>query len=281
MLRAHRLAFLIAAALLCPPRVQVSGGSPLDQGKPAEPASRSITLTGIRLTGDAALPVLELSADAALPEPTVGVLDGPPRVYLDLPGVRPAVAASSGSLGVVTRVRVALHSASPVVTRLVLDLAESRGYTVDDSQRHAGLLRVSITTRATKSDSPRPAPTGPLDARPTPAAQYHARIVPILQQFATVVDVLESIDQRKDVSPDRLEAAAQTIAAVRDELAAVRPARDTAAVHDTLRSACTFASRAVSLARGADGHEIPLPASSAAAGALILLDNARTALQPR
>jgi hypothetical protein len=266
---------------------------------------------------------VELSADGALPEPRVGVLDGPPRIYLDLPGVqvaRPDLPPTA--LGVVTRVRAAPHSFSPLVARVVIDLGESRGYSLDASQRGAGLIRISITTaalahepssrraaapkqlpdkseaaperapsagtkpgRASDSGSTSPPaphlPTAAPDALPAPLPRYRARIAPIVEQFETVRRVLESIDRRTDVPADRLDVATRTIAVVHDELAGVRPTRDAAVVHDTLRSACTLASTAVSLARAAIGQEMPLNASSAAAGALLTFDRARAALQPR
>ncbi|MGH9410446.1 MAG: AMIN domain-containing protein [Vicinamibacterales bacterium] len=281
------------------------------------------TLTAVRLSGDVALPIVELSADGALPEPKVGVLDGPPRIYLDLAGVqvaRPDLPAKA--LGVVTRVRAAPHSLSPLVTRVVIDLGESRAYKLDASQRETGLIRISITTAAPAHEpsSPRAAapkqlpdtseaaperapssetkpgraseagsaspptprvPTAAPDALPTPLPRYRARVAPIVEQFETVRGVLESIDRRTDVPPDRLDVAARTIALVHDELDGVQPTRDAMLVHDTLRSACTLASTAVSLARAANGQEVPWNASSAAAGALLMFDRARAALQPR
>jgi uncharacterized protein YlxP (DUF503 family) len=97
----------------------------------------------------------------------------------------------------------------------------------------------------------------------------------------SVRSVLQSIDRRTDVSAAELEAAGQTLDAVQGELGAVRVTRDATVVHDTLRSVCTLASTAVSLARDAKGGGIPLNAASAAAGALLLLDRADAALQPR
>lgn len=316
----RRVATLIAAVLLSTFTTRADEGSRINQGKTAQP-SATTTLTAVRLIGDAALPVVELSAAIALPEPKVGVLDGPPRIYLDLPGVKVGGLAPANSLGAVTRVRVALHSVSPLVTRVVIDLADLRGFQLDASQRRAGLIRISVTTVATghaaassrvdrpdgvpravqslsgrvpsagakpgrsSADSssrptPRPATATP-DALPVPSPQYRARVAPIVERLETVLGVLESIDERKGVPPDALDAAAGTLALVHDALAAVRPPRDAIVVHDTLRSACTLASTAVSLARAATGHDLPWSASSAAAGARLLLDRVRTTLQPR
>jgi hypothetical protein len=265
-------------------------GQRFGDAKPAVPPAKTTALTSIRFIGDAALPVVEISADGALPEPVVGVLDGPPRIYLDLRDVTVGAAAPPGTLGVVAQVRVALHSLSPEVTRVVIDLTDSRGYTLDESQRRTGLIRVSITAAAA---SPLPSSTraaGRLSSaresggRGAPAAgvnRYRAQVMPILEQLASVAGVLESIDQRTNVASDRLDLAARTLALVRDELDAVRPTEQTTDVHDTLRSACRFATTAVSQARAANGHDVPWTASSAAAGSLILLDRARAALQAR
>ena len=305
---------VIAGALLSTAPAHSAGKPRRNQGANAH-ASQT-TLTAIRLVGDATAPAVELAADGALPEPVVGVLEGPPRIYLDLSDVRSGAAVPAAGLGVVNRVRVAIHSLSPLVTRVVIDLTERRAHRLDVSQRRAGLIRISIgmaeTGRAgasphgaSRSDAtaerarvpdrkagrasegtsptsaaPRQATPAP-DALPAPGAQYRARVAPIVEQLKTVLPVLESIDQRKAVRREDLDAAAQTLTAVHDELEAMQPTRDGAVVHDTLRSVCTLATTAVSLTRTASGQEVPWNASSAAAGAQLLLDRARTALLDR
>ena len=292
---------VIAGALLSTAPAHSAGKPRRNQGANAH-ASQT-TLTAIRLVGDATAPAVELAADGALPEPVVGVLEGPPRIYLDLSDVRSGAAVPAAGLGVVNRVRVAIHSLSPLVTRVVIDLTEPRAHRLDVSQRRAGLIRISIgmaeTGRAgasphgaSRSDATaerarvpdRKAGRASEGTSPTsaaPGAQYRARVAPIVEQLKTVLPVLESIDQRKAVRREDLDAAAQTLTAVHDELEAMQPTRDGAVVHDTLRSACTLATTAVSLTRTASGQEVPWNASSAAAGAQLLLDRARTALLDR
>ena len=87
------------------------------QAAPVTLAALSIGMDGpfVRVTvrGTSALPV-------ATATPTT---DGPPRIFIDLPGVSPgAVPATLAGRAIVRRVRVALNSADPPVTRLVLDL---------------------------------------------------------------------------------------------------------------------------------------------------------------
>lgn len=310
----RRAALFIAGALLSTSVAHIAGEARRDQAPRAH--AHEITLTAIRLAGDAAQPLIELTANSALPEPVVGVLEGPSRIYLDLVDVRMGAAVPPEGLGVVTRVRAALHSVSPLVTRVVIDLSESRGHTLDLSQRQSGLIRISIAPAGTgraaspgrvpsrpevaperapavmgkpgrsseengsRSPAPRAATAAP-DALPRPGPQYRARIAPIVEQLDAAVRVLESIDQRKVVLLQDLDSAAKTIDVVHDELAAMQPTRDAIPVHDTLRSACTLASTAVELTRAAHGHDLPWNASSAAAGSLILLDRARMALQAR
>ena len=86
-----------------------------------------------------------LEADGPLPEPMTGSLDGPPRIYLDLKGVRPGPVVRLGeSVALVRRTRVALHSENPVRSRVVIDLYKSSPYRIDSSGRAEGRLIVVL-----------------------------------------------------------------------------------------------------------------------------------------
>jgi hypothetical protein len=56
--------------------------------------------------------------------PAAGFVDGPPRIFLDFPGVALQTAAVTASRDSrIRRIRAAVHSARPLVTRVVIDLA--------------------------------------------------------------------------------------------------------------------------------------------------------------
>jgi len=85
--------------------------------------SAQTTLRSIGASTVADEAIVTIEASGTLPTPTVGALDGPPRIFLDFAGVRPA---TTGLLRTrdprVRRVRVATFSANPLVTRVVIDL---------------------------------------------------------------------------------------------------------------------------------------------------------------
>jgi len=76
---------------------------------------------------------------------------GPRRVYLDFPGVSPQVAAVT-NIGTdpIDKVRVALNSREPIVTRVVIDLARDAQYHVEPAGADGRDLRVGFTTAAAK-----------------------------------------------------------------------------------------------------------------------------------
>src|SRR5687768_3789358 len=87
----------------------------------AGPVLRTIRLVP---SGPPGTTTMILEADGELPEPVSDAIDGPPRVYLDLHGVTPGESIGPpGSDALVRRTRVALNSASPLVTRVVFDLS--------------------------------------------------------------------------------------------------------------------------------------------------------------
>jgi AMIN domain len=109
---------MCAASLVAPALSWAGAGRARQPVAPVQLTAVGVSLDGpfVRITvrGSAALPVA-----TALP-----TTEGPPRVFVDLPGVSPgAVPAALTGRAIVRRVRVALNSADPPVTRLVLDLA--------------------------------------------------------------------------------------------------------------------------------------------------------------
>ena len=174
-------------------------------------ASAQTTLRSVAASTVADEAVVTIEASAALPPPTVGAIDGPPRIFLDFAGVTPATSGLARTRDPrVRRVRVALNSATPPVTRVVIDLAAVLPHRVEleggralvfigaGSPAAAPLAPATPETAASRPRATTPAPASlPVKppaqpaaaARPsasnTPAAIDHAasstRILPVPQ----------------------------------------------------------------------------------------------------
>jgi hypothetical protein len=103
-------------------------------------------------------------------------------------------------------------------------------------------------------------------------------VSPVLERLEALRPMLASIDSRSSIAADSLDAALAEIDRVREELGRIRPPKTGIAAHDLLRSACGLTATALSLVRKSNEGMVPWEAASAAAGALILLDRARTEL---
>jgi hypothetical protein len=126
-----------------------------------------------------------LEAEGPLPVPLSGAVDGPPRIYLDLNGVRPGPTARfAESSALVVRVRVALHSANPISTRVVLDLSRPAPYRIDSSGRAQGRLTIvlgappSAPAPATPPVQTHTQTTIPPRATPSPSAAAPSSAAP-------------------------------------------------------------------------------------------------------
>jgi hypothetical protein len=125
--------------------------------------TKATAIRSISTTANGPALVVVIEATGPLPMPTSGVAEGPPRIFFDFPGVAlaaPKTTASSDAR--VLRVRAAVNSASPLVTRIVLDLAAPQPFAIE-----RGPNRVSIVV-GLSSPAP-PTPTRP-SASPTPPA---------------------------------------------------------------------------------------------------------------
>jgi hypothetical protein len=113
--------------------------------------------------------VVTIEANGPLPAPTMGALDGPPRVFLDFAGVRPRTAGVSRSADPrVKRVRVGLFSADPLVTRVVVDLVSQQPHRI---ALGTGRVQVFIGSAAPASAAAAPvAPARGAVAPPKPPA---------------------------------------------------------------------------------------------------------------
>lgn len=218
-----------------------------------------------------------IEGSGALPEPVTGVLDAPPRIYLDFKGVRPALEiAVSGSDSLVRRARVALRTVSPLASRVVLDLVTASPYRVDGSGREQGRLVVVLGAL------PSPA-AAPPRASPKLADPYVAQVSALLGRLEAVRPVLASIDRQSALPAGDLSAAASELDAVARTLAAIKPPTARQTTHGLLLRACAMGARAARLRQdslrtgdAASGWN----AASAAAGALIMLDQASVLRNP-
>jgi hypothetical protein len=133
--------------------------------------SRATVLRSIQAIDEAGMTVVTLAADGPLPMPVSDAIDGPARIFLDFAGV--TTAATRLTLGpggsVVRQARVALHSVSPNVTRVVLDLTRRESYRIDTDERHAGRVRILVGPGVEEPPAVGRQPPAPF-ASSTPAA---------------------------------------------------------------------------------------------------------------
>jgi hypothetical protein len=81
------------------------------------------TLRSVRVSTVGGEAVVTVEATGPLPSPTLGALDGPPRVFLDFANVRLAAQGLTRTSDPrIRRVRVGIFSVNPLVTRVVIDL---------------------------------------------------------------------------------------------------------------------------------------------------------------
>jgi hypothetical protein len=264
----------------------------------AGPVLRSIRLTP---SGPTAPTTVILEADGELPEPVSDAIDGPPRVYIDLNGV--TLGGSIGPPGtdaLVRRTRVALHSANPLVTRVVFDLTRRVPYRIDATARARGRLVVVLGTAASASiAAPNPTPAPAADAKtpfvpPVPpvkstrrpqtttrrAEAYAAQVSAVVERLRTLRPVLVAIDQQF-VAPSDLVVAAGEFDGIGQMLAAMKPPPLREATHGLLVRACVLGARASRIRYDSiqsGDTAATMNAASAAAGALLLLDRAITDL---
>jgi hypothetical protein len=146
-------------------------------GSEAQPVSPRVS--AVRVARDGGSIVITLQASGPLPVPAVGEVDGPPRLFFDFAGV---VCEARGTRlkgdPDVRGVRAAQHTASPLVTRVVVDLVRPQVFRVETDRLAEGVLRL-VGADATQplpiAPAPPPSPTPPAEtpghtAADTPAA---------------------------------------------------------------------------------------------------------------
>ena len=278
------------------------------------PGASGTVVRSVRLAPGEEAAAIVVEADGPLPTPTVGVLKGPPRIYLDF---RDVTTAKVGTLvqgnALVRRVRVGLNQPRPPVTRVVIELARAAPHRIEAGGRQQE-LRVVVGASAATQPAPPPVPQGPAPAvpaaqavSPAPAPAGVATPPPLgaasrgvaarapakdveryLQQTSSALDRLErlrpvlgSLDVLKPVSEARLKAAAGEFESTRQALAAIEPPRTLTVAHDLFGKVCVLGAlstttRLEAVATGDTAKE--WNAASAAASAMLLLDLARAEL---
>lgn len=119
-------------------------------------------LTSIETVFEGGVTIVTIQSDGPLPEAEANILDGPPRIYFDLSGVRPRNGRPSVAkgAGIVSRVRIAPRSVNPHVTRVVLDLTRLQDYQVQSGERQEGriviIAPVEVSTAQVTSSAVRP-----------------------------------------------------------------------------------------------------------------------------
>ena len=135
----------------------------------AQAGTTAIRRITIATRGPAVVVTIEGSGN--LPLPTAGFADEPPRIFFDFPGVALAAPRMTSSPDPrIRRVRAAVYSAAPLVTRVVLDLVAAEAYRVEQAKgRVMVILEGPVATAAIP-------PVPPLPERPpTPPAPAAAR----------------------------------------------------------------------------------------------------------
>jgi hypothetical protein len=137
------------------------------------------TLRSVQTAVEGGVTIVTIVADGPLPAPASGVAEKPPaRLFFDLIGVNPLPGGHVGRMirlpgaGAVSRVRVARFSASPNVTRVVLDLNRLEPFDVNVGDQVAGRIRIAVGSPAATTP---PAPVAP---NPAPATVTSPGVLP-------------------------------------------------------------------------------------------------------
>lgn len=230
-----------------------------------------------------------IEGNGPLAQPSSGLANDPPRIYIDFVDVLPGPPILPPPENpFVRRVRVAEHSASPLVTRVVIDLSMRATYRIDSSASQQGRITVSLEASrdpisATQQSAARGTPPAPKAAgppTPEPAAAeraYDLRIAAALVRLYALRPLLESIDRQANPVPDNMDAGVGEFEAIAKILGGIKAPRSRERAHALLQRTCTMGVRAIRVRQDGARTNDPgssLNAASAAAGALLMLDRA-------
>jgi len=152
-------------------------------------AQAARALTAIRVSREQDDVLITIDGDGKLVASAVQVPDAaPPRLVLDFAGVSHRVATTTAvNTGLVRRVRVARNSASPLVTRLVVDLSADFLYKVRPApdQRSLVLTIGNPAQRARRDDEAQSRGPGATAPAPATAAAAAAAVTPAVAPAGT------------------------------------------------------------------------------------------------
>ncbi len=158
------------------PMVAPASGEAATTPAVRRPAGTATLIRAIRTSAGPQEVRVTLSANGTLvPARIAEAADPPPRLVLDFPNLRANVPAlTTVNLGPVRRIRVAVHSHSPLVTRVVFDLSHASSYRVEQAAGASHALSVIFSIEPTGPVGPigRIDPTGPIQpVEPRPLSQ--------------------------------------------------------------------------------------------------------------
>lgn len=284
--RCHPLA---AACVTCAVTFALVLVLPAREASAARPRRPGTALvTSIRTAaGDAGTSIVTIQAEGRLPVPAVGVLEGPPRIFLDFPGTAlgpvagpaPGEERAEGSVaGPVRGVRVSRYRRRPPVVRVVIDLERPAAHAIDLSGRAAGRIVVSIGAGLPSTPAARRAAVvAATPGRPRDAERYFGRVSPILARLHILRRGVASVATGPVSIPADVDAAASELDELGRSLAALKAPASVATPHDLLLRFCAIGARAIRMRTAFSSPGDPASvqnAASAAAGALIMLDRA-------
>jgi hypothetical protein len=257
-------------------------GSVAGQGAP-KTALSSIRTVKLEATSQPGMATVVVESNGPLPEPESGAPLNPPRIYLDFADVLPISVMQPESDPIVSRIRVAEHTASPLMTRVVIDLSRTVRYRIDTSARAQGRVVVIIGGPTAPSTQ---APAGPAGSRGRPQApdsQYDTRVAAALVRLHALKPLLESIDRRVETLSGDLAGAAKEFDDIANLIGGLKPPSSRATAHALLLRTCTLGARAVRLRQSSASQEVNATwdAASAAAGALLMLEKANSELMAK
>jgi hypothetical protein len=248
---------------------------------PGVPAIRAVDV--VMAAGEQGAQVT-IHADGPLPAPVVGTLDAPARIYLDFAGVAvvPGVAGTSDVAGV-RGIRVGQHGVAPLVARVVIDLVDATGHSVDATGRQTGTVLVRLwALRPPEKSSPSKSLPGPRE-RGKAYDRYMSQVSPALARLQAVSPVIASVDARGSIAAADLTTAAAELENLALVFGALTPPAALATTHEILIRTCALGARAARMRYDADrtaDTSGALNAASAAAGAMLLFDRATRELGP-
>lgn len=166
--RSLRIALVVLAFLFPGLRAQAA------QIPGAVPAAKTTTIKSIQIDQSGEVWIVKIEADGPLPAPKIGEVDAPARVFLDFAGVRTKINAVQATTGApVLRVRAAVNSSSPLITRVVIDLSAREPIRTEAEQIAMGRFNVLIG-QVVERPAPAPAPERSTSAKAPTSAKTTA-----------------------------------------------------------------------------------------------------------